>query len=63
MLPLRADVFITDSAGGRVIQSRNQILFRGYQKYGAELKVIDDIDEKDFPPDPPEPPKPATKKP
>jgi hypothetical protein len=63
LLPLHADIFITSSYKGQVIQKRNEIRFRGYQKYGAELKVIDEIDEKDFPPDPPEPPKPATKKP
>ncbi len=63
LLPQHADVFITNSYRGQVIQKRNEIRFRGYQKYGAELKVIDEIDEKDFPPDPPEPPKPATKKP
>jgi hypothetical protein len=63
LLPLHADIFITSAYRGQVIQKRNEIRFRGYQKYGAELKVIDEIDEKDFPPDPPEPPKPATKKP
>jgi hypothetical protein len=57
LLPTQADIRITSSYGGRTIQRRNEIRFRGYQKYGAELKVIDEIDEKDFPPDPPEPPK------
>jgi hypothetical protein len=41
---------------GITVQSRNDIRFRGYQKFGAELKVIDEIDEKDFPPDKPEKP-------
>ena len=58
LLPINADVFITSVYRGQVIQKRNEIRFRGYQKYGAELKVIDEIDEKDFPPDPPEPAKP-----
>ncbi|HEY6119954.1 MAG TPA: hypothetical protein VIV66_08345, partial [Pyrinomonadaceae bacterium] len=57
LLPIYADVFITTSNRAQVIQTRNEIRFRGYQKYGAELKVIDEIDEKDFPPDSPEPPK------
>ena len=38
---------------GQTEQTRNQILFRGYRKFGAEVKIID-IDEKDFPPDKPE---------
>jgi hypothetical protein len=63
LLPVRSLILITDSNRGQVFQSRNEIRFRGYQKYGAELKVIDEIDEKDFPPDPPEPAKPAPKKP
>ncbi len=56
LLPIYADIFITSAYRGQIIQKRNEIRFRGYQKYGAELKVIDEIDEKDFPPDPPEPP-------
>jgi hypothetical protein len=59
LLPLHADVLITSIYRGQVIQKRNEIRFRGYQKYGAELKVIDEIDEKDFPPDPPETPTPT----
>jgi hypothetical protein len=35
-----------------VLQSRNDIRFRGYQKYGAELKVIDEVGEDDDPPPP-----------
>jgi hypothetical protein len=33
------------------IQTRNEIRFRNYQKYGAEVKIIEDID--DFEDDPP----------
>jgi hypothetical protein len=58
LLPSQANIFITSSHRGQVLQSRNQIRFRGYQKFGAELKVIDEIDEDDFPPEnEPEPPK------
>jgi len=35
------------------IQIRNEIRFRSYQKFGAELKVIEEIDEADFPPEKP----------
>ncbi|CAN5814935.1 hypothetical protein BH18ACI4_BH18ACI4_28150 [soil metagenome] len=52
VLPIRSEVLITAINKRQVVQSRNEIRFRGYQKYGAELKVIDEIDEKDFPPEP-----------
>lgn len=60
LLPSRAIVELTDRVRGQTEQTRNEILFRGYRKFGAEVKIID-IDEKDFPPDKPEqgePPKP-----
>jgi hypothetical protein len=72
LLPSRAVVELTDRVRGQTEQTRNEILFRGYRKFGTEVKIID-IDEKDFPPDKPEeepakpdtPPvlKPAPKKP
>jgi hypothetical protein len=52
VLPTRSVILITAINNKQVVQSRNEIRFRGYQKYGAELKVIDEIDEKDFPPEP-----------
>jgi hypothetical protein len=52
VLPTRSEVLITAINKRQLVQSRNEIRFRGYQKYGAELKVIDEIDEKDFPPEP-----------
>ena len=33
-----------------MLQSRNDVRFRSYQKYGAELKVIDEVGEDDEPP-------------
>jgi len=60
LLPLRAMVELTDRVRGQTEETRNEILFRGYRKFGAEVKIID-IDEKDFPPEKPEqsePPKP-----
>jgi hypothetical protein len=32
-----------------VLQSRNDIRFRNYQKFGAELKVVDEVGEDDDP--------------
>ncbi len=61
LLPSRAVVELTDRVRGQTEQTRNEILFRGYRKFGTEVKIID-IDEKDFPPDKPEdePTKPVT---
>ena len=61
LLPSRAVVELTDRVRGQTEETRNDILFRGYRKFGTEVKIID-IDEKDFPPDKPEdePTKPIT---
>ncbi len=56
LLPTHSEILLTTIGRGMTVQSRNEIRFRGYQKFGAELKVIDEIDEKDFPPDKPEKP-------
>lgn len=53
LLPSHATVELTDRYRGQTEQTRNEILFRGYRKFGAEV-LIKDIDEKDFPPDKPE---------
>jgi hypothetical protein len=53
LLPTHSEILLTTVGRGVTVQSRNEIRFRGYQKFGAELKVIDEIDEKDFPPDKP----------
>lgn len=57
LLPSRAVVELTARNRGQTEQTRNEILFRGYRKFGAEVKIID-VDEKDFPPDKPEEPEP-----
>jgi hypothetical protein len=57
LLPSRAIIELSDHLGSQSEQTRNDILFRGYRKFGAEVKIID-IDEKDFPPDKPEEPEP-----
>jgi hypothetical protein len=53
MLPTHSEIMMTQVNRGVSVQSRNEIRFRGYQKFGAELKVIDEIDEADFPPEKP----------
>lgn len=53
VLPTRSVILMTSFHNREVVQSRNEIRFRGYQKFGAELKVIDEIDEKDIPPEKP----------
>jgi len=53
VLPTHSVILITMANRGQLVQSRNEIRYRGYQKFGAELKVIDEIDEKDFPPEKP----------
>lgn len=55
LLPSHADILITSLYKDRqLVQSRNDIRFRGYQKFGAELKIIDD--DEYAPPDQPEQP-------
>ena len=56
LLPTRSEILLTTTNRSMSIQSRNEIRFRSYQKFGAELKIIDEIDEKDFPPEKPEKP-------
>ena len=56
LLPTHSEVLLTTTNRSISIQSRNDIRFRSYQKFGAELKIIDEIDEKDFPPEKPEKP-------
>jgi hypothetical protein len=63
LLPSRAEILITSVYRKDSVQTRNEIRFRGYRKFGAELKVIDEIDESDFPPEKQEPDKSAPKKP
>lgn len=53
LLPTQSQLLLTNVNSRMTIQSRNEIRFRGYQKFGAELKVIDEIDEEDFPPEKP----------
>ena len=56
LLPTRSEVYITSVNPKFVVQSRNDIRFRNYQKFGAELKVVDEVGEEDDPPPPPKKP-------
>lgn len=62
LLPIRSEVLLTTNQGSIILQKRNDVRFRSYQKFGAELKVIDEIGEDDeIPPETPKtPPKPQT---
>jgi hypothetical protein len=51
-------VLITSREAQQIVQDRNDIRFRSYQKYGAELKVIDEVGEDDEAVQPETPPKP-----
>lgn len=56
LLPSRAILEMSALAGPQAYQSRNDIRFRGYQKYGTEFKIIDeDIVEGELPEEPQKP--------
>ena len=56
LLPSHSEILLTTINPKFVVQSRNDIRFRSYQKFGAELKVIDEVGEDDDPPTPPKKP-------
>ncbi|HVG35532.1 MAG TPA: hypothetical protein VM911_20950 [Pyrinomonadaceae bacterium] len=55
LLPSRAEVILTSNYNGQTIQFRNEIRFRGYQKFGTEVRIIEDVDETEEPPEEPTP--------
>lgn len=57
LLPTHSEILLTTVNPKFVLQSRNDVRFRSYQKFGAELKVVDEVGEDDDEPPPP-PPKP-----
>jgi hypothetical protein len=65
LLPTHSEILMTTRQPKFVLQSRNDVKFRNYQKFGAELKVVDEVGEDDEPAadEPPPPPKPKTDKP
>jgi hypothetical protein len=58
LLPSHSEILLTMRAPKFMVQSRNDIRFRSYQKYGAELKVVDEVGADDEPADSDAPPKP-----
>lgn len=60
LLPSRAELILTSRYRDQSIQFRNEIRFRGYQKFGTEVRIIEDVDETEEPPEetPPAPQKP-----
>lgn len=58
LLPTHSQILMTTNQGKFVLQSRNDVRFRSYQKFGAELKVVDEVGEDDDPADSQAPPKP-----
>ncbi|HEX8560323.1 MAG TPA: hypothetical protein VF668_19660 [Pyrinomonadaceae bacterium] len=64
LLPSRSVVVMTRVARGETYQFRNEIAFRNYQKYGTELKILeDDILDEEVPQEETPAPKPPEKKP
>jgi hypothetical protein len=56
LLPSNAEIKLTAAVGNQAIQTRNEIRFRNYQKFGAEVKIIEDIEgDDDEPPKKPQP--------
>jgi hypothetical protein len=53
LLPTHSEILMTTTQPRFLLQSRNDVRFRSYQKFGAELKVIDEVGEDDEPPPPP----------
>jgi len=47
LLPSRTIVQLASREGPRIVQTRNDILFKGYRKFGSELRILD-VDDKDF---------------
>src|SRR5215204_3250290 len=49
LLPTHSEILLTTTQPKFVLQSRNDVRFRSYQKFSAELKVIDEVDGDDEP--------------
>ncbi len=49
LLPTHSQILLTTNQVKFVLQSKNDVRFRSYQKFGAELKVIDEVGEDDEP--------------
>lgn len=62
LLPIAAEIKLTAGSNEQAVHSRNEIRFRGYQKFGAEVKIIE-VDEPDDMPETKPEPKPQTQEP
>ena len=49
LLPAQSQVLMTSNNGKFIVQNRNDVRFRNYQKFSAELKVVDEVDGDDPP--------------
>ena len=57
LLPIRAEVRLTQRYKGTGLESKNLIRFKDYQKYGTEVKIIEDVEpDDDAPKAPPKKP-------
>ena len=63
LLPSHSEILMTTVQPKFALQSRNDVRFRSYQKFGAELKVVDEVGEDDEPTNRATPPKTTTNKP
>jgi len=63
LLPFHSEILMTTVQPKLVLQSRNDVRFRAYQKFGAELKVVDEVGEDDEPATTTPPAKPKIEKP
>jgi hypothetical protein len=58
LLPSHSEILMSTTQPKFALQSRNDVRFRNYQKFGAELKVVDEVGADDEPADADAPPKP-----
>ncbi|MDX6694791.1 MAG: hypothetical protein QOF02_2394 [Blastocatellia bacterium] len=54
LLPSAAEIRMTVGRNEQAVHTRNEIRFRGYQKFGAEVKILDDVGPDDEPETKPE---------
>lgn len=58
LLPITSDNRFTQSEGSQMFQARNYIRFKNYQKYGSEVRILDDDVKVEPEPSPTPTPKP-----
>ena len=56
LLPVVVDLRMTTPIQGQLVQFRNEIRFRNYQKYGTEVKIIEDVEGEEEPEEKPQKP-------